>query len=85
MALINASSPHIAGKNDTGQMMLQVLLATLPGLLALTLYFGWGSLINCLIAAAVAVSCESFAIWLRKRPIMFYINDGTIPNKSDFV
>jgi electron transport complex protein RnfD len=77
MALINASSPHIAGRNDTGQMMLQVLLATLPGLLALTLYFGWGSIINCLIAAAVAVGCESFALKLRNRPIMFYINDNS--------
>jgi len=77
MALINASSPHIASKNDTGQMMLQVLLATLPGLLALTLYFGWGSIINCLIAATVAISCESLALKLRKRPIMFFINDNS--------
>lgn len=77
MALINASSPHIAGKNDTGQMMLQVLLATLPGLLALTFYFGWGSLINCLIAAAVALCCESLALRLRKRSITFFINDNS--------
>ncbi|MBL4608060.1 MAG: electron transport complex subunit RsxD [Pseudomonadales bacterium] len=77
MALINASSPHFASKNDTGQMMLQVLLATLPGLLALTLYFGWGSLVNCLIAASVAIACESFSLWLRKRPIAFYLSDNS--------
>lgn len=75
MSLINASSPHTLAKNDTGHMMQHVVLATLPGLLTLTLFFGWGSLINCMIAAIVALACECVVLFLRKRPVAFYLND----------
>ena len=77
MSLINASSPHVLGSNDTGHMMRLVLIALLPGLFALTFFFGWGSLINCMIASIVALCCESFALLLRKRSIIFYLKDNS--------
>ena len=44
MALPRITSPHAKGSNRTQQVMLQVLLATVPGILALTWLFGVGTL-----------------------------------------
>jgi len=55
--------------------MQLVLLATLPGVLALTWHFGWGTLVNIIWAATVALAAESFALKLRQRPIKFYLSD----------
>lgn len=75
MPLIKAPSPHNFAHNDTSKMMRLVLLATLPGFLALTAFFGWGTLIICLLASVVALASESLVLYLRKRPINFYLKD----------
>jgi len=75
MALLKLTSPHAHGTQNTANVMQLVLLATIPGLLALTAFFGWGSLINIVIAGIVAVGCEAAVMGLRKRPIMFYLGD----------
>jgi len=58
-------APHIHGGDTTVTLMAQVLLATLPGLLALTLFFGWGTLINIVLAATAAMLCEAGVTRLR--------------------
>ena len=55
--------------------MRQVLLATLPGLVALTVFFGLGTLHNLLIACLTAVACEAAVLKLRGRPLAFYLKD----------
>jgi len=55
--------------------MQQVLLATLPGLLVLTHFFGFGTLVNVLWAAVLAIAFEALALTLRKRPLGFYLSD----------
>jgi electron transport complex protein RnfD len=55
--------------------MRQVLLATLPGLLVLTYFFGYGTLVNVAFGCAVAIACEAVALKLRGRPIGFYLKD----------
>ncbi|OMH33772.1 electron transport complex subunit RsxD [Motiliproteus sp. MSK22-1] len=75
MALLRITSPHILKPGRTGNVMLQVILATLPGLAALCYYFGWGPLINVVWAAMLAVLFEVAVIRLRKRPVTFYLND----------
>jgi electron transport complex protein RnfD len=75
MALLKVTSPHTSNALNTAQVMQLVLMATIPGILALCMYFGWGSLINILWACLIAVAAESFALWLRKRPIKFYLSD----------
>lgn len=75
MSLLTVTSPHALGTNTTTKVMQTVLLACTPGILALTLYFGWGSLINCVIAIASAAIFESVCLALRKKPIAFYLND----------
>lgn len=75
MALPRITSPHAKGSNRTQQVMLQVLLATLPGVFALSWLFGFGTLINLLWASACALGCEAAILALRQRPLGFYLND----------
>ncbi len=77
MALLRITSPHLTRGRTTGHVMFLVVLATLPGLTMLTYYFGWGSLINVVWAILVAVVCEALIMLLRKRPVGFYLRDGS--------
>lgn len=69
------SSPHLSRAGDTGSVMRHVLLATVPGIVALTAIFGWGVIINILWASLLAVGFEALAMTLRGRPAMFYVKD----------
>lgn len=62
-------------RGNTGDVMLLVIMATLPGLAMLTWFFGWGSFINVLWATIVAVSCEAAVLLLRRRPLRHYLTD----------
>lgn len=75
MALTRITSPHAKDSLKTAQVMQQVLLATVPGLIALSVYFGWGTLINIVLCGAVAIACEAAVLKLRRRPVMFYLSD----------
>ena len=75
MALPNITSPHNHAGTSTGWVMQQLLLATLPGFVALSWYFGWGTLINIALACLTAIVCEASILKLRKRPVMFYLRD----------
>ncbi|MFT7266707.1 MAG: electron transport complex protein RnfD [Porticoccus sp.] len=75
MALLKFTSPHAHNAQNTARVMQLVILATIPGLFALTLFFGWGSLINVALSCMVAIGCEALVIRLRKRPVMFYLKD----------
>jgi electron transport complex protein RnfD len=75
MALLKITSPHATNTLSTSRVMQLVLLATIPGVLALSWHFGWGTLVNIVWACLVAVSAEALALWLRKRPIKFYLSD----------
>jgi electron transport complex protein RnfD len=75
MALPRITSPHAKGSNRTQQVMLQVMLATVPGILALTWLFGAGTLFNLLWASACALGVEAAILALRKRPLGFFLKD----------
>ena len=53
MSLLSLTSPHTHGTNKTGRLMLNVALATLPGLIALTVFFGYGTLSSTAVTSAV--------------------------------
>jgi electron transport complex protein RnfD len=59
------------------QAMQRVLLATLPGLLALFWLFGWGILINLLLACATALAVEAAVLRLRQWPLRPFLGDGS--------
>lgn len=77
MALPRITSPHATGPQRTQQVMLQVLLATLPAVLVLTWLFGIGTLINLVLACSLALGFEAAILAIRKRPIGFYLRDGS--------
>tara|TARA_B110000858_G_scaffold170379_1_gene200144 strand:+ start:277 stop:1245 length:969 start_codon:yes stop_codon:yes gene_type:complete len=55
--------------------MQSVLLATIPGVIVLTHFFGFGTLVNILWGSIVALACEALALKLRRRPLGFYLKD----------
>ncbi|KAA5839925.1 RnfABCDGE type electron transport complex subunit D [Pseudomonas chlororaphis] len=59
------------------QAMQRVLLAALPGLLALFWMFGWGILINLLLACACALAVEAAVLRLRQWPLRPFLGDGS--------
>ena len=77
MSLVRVTSPHAHGPLTTAQVMRTVLLATIPGVVALTHFFGFGTLVNIAFACIVALACEALALKLRKRELRFYLNDAS--------
>jgi len=75
MALLRITSPHAHGPMSTQRVMQNVLLATIPGIIVLTHFFGFGTLVNLVWGAIVAIACESLALALRGRPLGFYLKD----------
>lgn len=69
------TSPHARGPVSTQWIMQQVLLATVPGIIVLTHFFGFGILVNILWGSVVALACEALALTLRRRPPLFYLKD----------
>lgn len=67
MKFVALSSPHGPLANDVTRVMGQVLLALLPGIIAMIWFFGWGVLVNVLLASATAVIGEAAFIKLRGR------------------
>lgn len=59
------------------QAMKLVLLATAPGMLMLFWLYGWGVLINLILAAATALAVEAAVLQLRKQPVKPTLSDGS--------
>lgn len=75
MKLSLSSSPHQRVRRDTGQVMRLVVYAMIPGILAQAYFFGWGVLIQALLAVTSATVFEGIILWLRKRPIERTLTD----------
>ena len=63
------SSPHIIRDDGITKIMLQVLLALIPGTAAMFYFFGWGVLFNILTAITVALAAEAVILKLRAKPV----------------
>ncbi|WP_341217818.1 electron transport complex subunit RsxD [Neptunomonas phycophila] len=77
MALIRVTSPHVHKPAGTSEVMRLVILATVPGICAMTFFFGWGTLINLVLACSLALMFEAICIKARHRPISFYLKDNS--------
>ncbi|WP_133406695.1 electron transport complex subunit RsxD [Parashewanella tropica] len=75
MAFKSASSPHINTQLQTSKVMQRVLLCMLPGFAAQLYFFGWGSLIQVLLALTVAIAAEAGVMKLRNKSITFALSD----------
>lgn len=77
MAFFIASSPHAHNRRRTGDIMKWVALCALPGLVAQTYFFGWGTLIQLVFAIIVALTLEAGVMLLRKRSPMAALRDNS--------
>ncbi|OLQ90667.1 electron transport complex subunit RsxD [Vibrio panuliri] len=77
MAFFIASSPHAHSRRNTPDLMKWVALCALPGLIAQTYFFGWGTVIQLVMAIAIALSLEAMVMLLRKRPPMSALRDNS--------
>jgi len=75
MAFMRITSPHAHRPGTTGNVMLWVIMATLPGLACLTYFFGPGTLLNVLTAGLMCMGIEAAILFMRKRPVGFYLKD----------
>jgi electron transport complex protein RnfD len=69
------SSPHTDQPYSVTAVMLQVILALIPGVIAMVYYFGWGVLINIVLAITFAVGFEALVLKLRHRPVLPTLRD----------
>ena len=77
MAFKIASSPHVSRPLQTSTVMQRVLLCALPGLVVQCVFFGWGSLIQVLLAVTVALISEAAILKLRKRKVLSTLSDNS--------
>ncbi|WP_413732762.1 electron transport complex subunit RsxD [Sodalis sp. RH20] len=77
MAFRIASSPFTHNRQSTRRIMLQVMAACLPGLLALSYFFGYGTLVQILLAALAACLAEAAMVALRRQPVGPRLADGS--------
>lgn len=77
MSFFIASSPHAHSRRSTPDLMKWVAVCALPGLVAQTYFFGWGTLIQLILAIAIALSLEAMVMLLRKRPPMSALRDNS--------
>ncbi len=72
-----ASSPYTHNHRQTSRIMLLVLLATVPGIAVQTWFFGWGTLVQILIASVTAWVAEAAILRLRKQEIGKTLGDNS--------
>ncbi len=78
MALRTPSSPHIHAGTSVTRVMLQVVAATLPGVLVYAWLFGPGPLVNIALAVSLALGLEAAMLALRGRPLRPFLTDGSV-------
>ncbi|MDV7103120.1 electron transport complex subunit RsxD [Vibrio sp. TH_r3] len=75
MAFFIASSPHAHNRKSTKDLMKWVAIAAIPGLVMQSVFFGWGTLIQMLLAIVAAVAMESLVMLFRKRSPLSALRD----------
>ncbi|MGA9573059.1 MAG: RnfABCDGE type electron transport complex subunit D, partial [Lysobacterales bacterium] len=70
-----SGAPHVPAQVTVAKVMLQVLLALVPGVLAYAWFFGAGILVQILLSCVFALSIEALMLRLRGRALKPFIND----------
>lgn len=78
MEFASTSSPFISGTNSVTRVMAHVIIALIPGIIVITICFGWGTFINLIIACSFALACEISVLLLRRHQIKLAISDLSV-------
>ena len=73
------TSPHLPLQNSVSKIMFKVLVALLPGIFLLALFFGWGVFVNIVLAVFTALITEAMVLKLRRRPVLKSLKDLSAP------
>lgn len=68
-------SPYISDAPSVGAIMLKVLLALVPGIIAYVWVFGGSILVTLFLATTTALVAEAVMLKIRKRPIQPFLTD----------
>ncbi|CAM3043249.1 electron transport complex subunit RsxD [Vibrio rarus] len=77
MAFFIASSPHTQKRRSLSNMMMLVAVCAIPGILAQTYFFGFGTLFQIAFAILVAWTFESLVMLLRGRSPLLALRDNS--------
>ncbi|MEE9343197.1 MAG: electron transport complex subunit RsxD [Gammaproteobacteria bacterium] len=77
MEFSSHSSPHLPTTNQLSTIMRDVILALIPGTLAMLWFFGWGVLFNLLLATITALLAEAAILSLRGKAVVPTLYDGS--------
>ncbi|WP_039058277.1 electron transport complex subunit RsxD [Enterobacter sp. Bisph1] len=72
-----ASSPYTHNQRQTSRIMLLVTLAAVPGIAVQTAFFGWGTVIQLILAIVSAVAAEALVLRLRKQNVGAIVADNS--------
>lgn len=70
-------SPHIFQPVSVRGVMLRVLIALLPGIVAYVWFFGPAILVQIALASLTALIAEAIMLRLRSKPLMPFLTDGS--------
>lgn len=70
-----AGGPHVPAPTTVQGVMLQVLLALVPGVIAHVWFFGWGTAVQIVVAVVFALLFEAAMLRLRSQPVRLYLSD----------
>lgn len=69
------SAPHIPNKNTVAKVMLTVVIALVPAIIAYVWFFGTGIIIQLFLCIFFALVFETISLKLLKKPIKLYLKD----------
>lgn len=72
-----APAPHLPPRASVRALMLEVLIALVPGVLAYVYFFGPGLLVQIALAVLFALLVEAACLKLRRRALMTFLGDGS--------
>jgi Na+-translocating ferredoxin:NAD+ oxidoreductase subunit D len=75
---MQSKSPHLKHSQSTAQIMMRVALALIPGVLIMTSFFGFGTLIQCLLCICTGLIVEALILWFRKKPLRIIKDNSAI-------
>ena len=73
-----SSPPAQLATHRTADLMRQVILAATPAALISTWYFGYGVVLNLLVAICFAYALEASALYVRRRLIKHHLADSSV-------
>lgn len=71
------NSPFVLKPSSVQSVMLRVLLALIPGIVAYVWFFGPAILIQLALASVTALLAEAAMLRMRGKPVMLFLTDGS--------